>query len=149
MDKKNLIDLLQQISDDCEKAIERGFGPELNMLTIKAQIDEAVKMLEDMDFNEMSYENKHLKEQPEQKTESEIPAEVKDEVIEEKLIESVEELSRDVYSQPEKKQQEISEKVVQQQPVEKKEEYKRLPLQKPNMVQPLKSSSFLAEKPKE
>jgi len=44
MDKKRILELLEKISADCGRAIEKGFSPSLNIATIKQQIDECIKL---------------------------------------------------------------------------------------------------------
>ena len=45
MDKQKVLELLQRASLDCDRVIEKGFGPDLNVLTIKKQIDDAAVLV--------------------------------------------------------------------------------------------------------
>ncbi|MBN1446279.1 MAG: hypothetical protein JW957_09290 [Candidatus Omnitrophica bacterium] len=45
MEKKNILELLEKVSADCGKAVEKGFSSGLNLVTIKKQIDECIKLL--------------------------------------------------------------------------------------------------------
>ncbi|HNS33079.1 MAG TPA: hypothetical protein PKN36_08925 [bacterium] len=155
MDMKNILELLKKTSADCEKAIEKGFGTELNMLTIKEQIDSAVISLEKSDYmetpvtqeskEEIQVEKKEEAVQVEEKTEEKAKTTPTDEIKEKEvaLEDAVTKLSQDVNLKPAEKKEEIEKKETE------KAEYKRLPIDKPSMVQPLKSSSFSLEKNKE
>jgi len=45
MDKAKVLELLKKASADCDRSVEKGFGPDLNVLTIKKQIDDAAGLL--------------------------------------------------------------------------------------------------------
>jgi len=46
MDKQKVMEALKQISLDCDRVIEKGFGRDLNMLTIKKQVDDVMNFLD-------------------------------------------------------------------------------------------------------
>jgi hypothetical protein len=45
MDEQKVLELLKKVSADCDKSIVQGFGPGLNVLTIKKQIDDVIGLL--------------------------------------------------------------------------------------------------------
>ena len=193
MDIKDIIELMEKTSADCKKVIEKGFGPELNMLTIKGQIDSAVKSMEGLELKtaadtsaepgkpaekaeaEKTETQEGLEKPPEGVQKEEIRGEKQDEGTQPKetageedavaapgaeksggLEDTVKELSDEVTLTSKKKEEEPSkgepgksEKPADAEEKQEGEEAQKLPGSKPRVVQPLKSSSFLAEKPKQ
>ena len=174
MDMRSVLELLNKTVDDCSAAIEKGFSPELNMLTIREQLEKAVSFLGSIGTDvlktesapsgqkqegeddgspaepESSQREKDTETAPEpEKTEQEAAKqEEAEKTVEETSIE-VETKPRTLSSVVNELSKNVNLKKAQP-PVEEagNNEYKRLPLKQTNAVQPLKSSSFLPEKPK-
>ena len=65
MEKKRILELLEKVSADCGHAVEKGFSPDLNIATIKKQIDECIKLLRAADEKEIEPEKAEVKTEPE------------------------------------------------------------------------------------
>ncbi|MCK9266817.1 hypothetical protein M0P98_08130 [bacterium] len=176
MDIKNLLELLNNASLDCERAIEKGFGPKLNMLTIKEQIDTAIKLVDTSGGSQDTPVVESVSGVEENKEESlmdKIEAELAKPSTEEDVTEAsakeeepidakeaLKDMSNGIslYSAdsaenksetPEDATPKESIKLNQETPKEENtEENKKLPLQQTNTVQPLKSSSSIPSMPK-
>lgn len=122
MDKQKMVELLKKVSADCDKSIEKGFCPDLNLLTIKKQIDDIVGLLS-------AEENKQEQTETDDKTGD--------------LAGKISELSKEVTEKKETVPQENK----PQEEVKPDEQPKKLDSSVQEPAQPLKQSSSVTEKP--
>ncbi len=64
MEKKRILELLEKVSADCKHVVEKGFRPDLNIATIKKEIDQCIKLLGAVDEMEIKPEPAKLSEKP-------------------------------------------------------------------------------------
>jgi hypothetical protein len=159
MDSQKILESLKKVSADCDKSIEKGFGPDLNILTIKKQIDDIAAMVGEEESRmvkpepspsvEMKGESKQ-----QEKTEGETPEKgeekIKVEGSTDNLSGRIDELSKEV---TEKKKTVSDEGKAEGTPEVKKEEQKKdepsgkLPSSVQEPAKILKQSSSVTEKP--
>lgn len=156
MEKKTLLESLQKISDDCTKSIENGFSLNLNLLTIKNQVDNIISSVKGLHIDlsdDLTPPISNERAEPLKLVEEETYTSVSD------ITDDIESLSEEVSEIPAEDKSENQNQTIRltlspttkhEEPKPLEEEVKeqtKLPVSKISAVQPLKSSSFLPEKP--